>query len=144
MKRLICVAAVVAVGWWGGIAQSQERPQESVDSAMISAIRDDGLRHSQVMDTVSWLADVYGPRVTGSPGLKQAGDWAQKRMSEWGLSNVHKETWKFGKGWSLVRFNGHMIEPQIAPLIGYPKSWTVGTKGAVTGDVILVDIKSDS
>ena len=56
-------------------------------------------------------------------------------MGEWGLANIHKESWKFGKGWSLVRFSAHMVEPQISPLIGYPKSWTPGTKGTVTGDV---------
>ena len=96
------------------------------------------------MDIVSWLADVYGPRVTGSPGFRQAGDWVQNRMGEWGLANVHKESWKFGKGWSLVHFDAHMIEPQISPLIGYPKSWTPGTKGTVSGEVVRVDIRSDA
>jgi carboxypeptidase Q len=62
---------------------------------MISAIRDEGLSHSQVMDTVSWLADVYGPRLTGTPAMRQAADWAQKRMSEWGLANIHKENFRF-------------------------------------------------
>jgi carboxypeptidase Q len=125
-------------------AQSQERAQESVDQAMISAIREEGLAHSQVFDNVSWLADVYGPRVTGSPSFKQAGDWVQKRFAEWGLANIHKENWKFGKGWSLVHFDAHMIEPQVSPLIGYPKTWTPGTKGPVTGEVVRVDIASDA
>jgi carboxypeptidase Q len=115
-----------------------------VDQAMISAIRDEGLRHSQVMDTVGWLADVYGPRLTGTPSLTQAADWAEKKMGEWGLKNIHKERWPFGKGWSLVRFSAHMVEPQIQPLIGYPKSWTPGTKGTVTGEVVRVDINSDA
>jgi carboxypeptidase Q len=145
MRKLMCLMlGAVAAGWVADIARSQERPQEPVDSAMISAFRDEELRHSQVMDTISWLADVYGPRLTGSPALKQAADWAGKRMGEWGLTNIHKEPWKFGKGWSLVRFSAHMTEPQISPLIGYPKSWTVGTKGAVSGEVVLVDIKSES
>ncbi len=125
-------------------AQSQERAQEPVDQGMISAIREEGLTHSQVFDNVSWLADVYGPRVTGSPSFKQAGDWVQKKFAEWGLANIHQETWKFGKGWSLVHFDAHMIEPQISPLIGYPKSWTPGTKGPVTGEVVRVDIRSDA
>src|SRR5258708_37648535 len=85
---------------------------------MISAIRDEGLARSQAMEHVIWLADVYGPRVTGSPGLRQAGDWAVKKLGEWGLSNVHKESWSFGTGWSLVRFHAHMVEPQVQPLIG--------------------------
>jgi len=143
-KRMWATTIVIAAGWWASSARSQDRPQELVDSATISAIREEGLSHSQVMDTVSWLADVYGPRLTGTPALKQAGDWAQKRMGEWGLSNIHKEAWRFGKGWSLVRFSAHMVEPQISPLIGYPKSWTPGTKGAVTGEVMRVDISSDA
>ena len=134
---IIPVAAVFCM------AQPQQ-PQEMVDQAMISAIRDEGLSHSQVMDTVGWLADVYGPRLTGTPALKQAADWAQKKMGEWGLVNIHRENWKFGKGWSLVRFSAHMIEPQVSPLIGYPKSWTPGTKGTVTGDVVLAEINSDA
>src|SRR5207237_1257783 len=96
------------------------------------------------MEHVVWLADVYGPRVTGSPGLRQAGDWAVKKLGGWGLSNVHKEAWPFGKGWSLVRFNAHLIEPQVQPLIGYPKSWTPGTSGVVTADVVRADINSDA
>jgi carboxypeptidase Q len=144
MKKRIS-ALIVAIGACGLVTalQSQERPREQVDEAMISAIRDAELAHSQVLDHVIWLADVYGPRVTGSPGFKQAGDWAQKKFAEWGLANVHKENWQFGKGWSLVRFSAHMIEPQIQPLIGFPKSWTPGTKGTVAAEVIRVDIKSD-
>jgi hypothetical protein len=144
MSKLICAATIAAgAGWLAAVAQSQEHPPERVDAAMISAIREEGLSHSQVMDTVSWLADVYGPRLTGTPSFKQAADWAQKKMGEWGLINIHRESWKFGKGWSLVRFSAHMVEPQISPLIGYPKSWTPGTKGTVTGDVIRVDINSE-
>ena len=96
------------------------------------------------MDHAWWLSDVYGPRLTGSPAIKQAGDWAMKRLSEWGLANAHQETWKFGKGWSLQRFSAHMIEPQIQPLIGFPKAWTPGTSGAVTADVVQVSIHSEA
>ena len=145
MKALTsAVVIVIGMAWWASSARSQERVQETVDAATISAIREEGLSHPDVMNTVSWLADVYGPRLTGTPALKQAADWAQKRMGEWGLANIHKESWKFGKGWSLVRFSAHMIEPQISPLIGYPKSWTPGTKGTVTGEVVRVEISSDA
>jgi carboxypeptidase Q len=143
-KRTLGIMVVIGAGWLVITAQSQERAREAVDPAMISAIRDEGLAHSQVFDDVSWLADVYGPRVTGTPALKQAGDWVQKKFTEWGLANVHREYWKFGKGWSLVHFDAHMVEPQIQPLIGYPKSWTPGTKGTVTAEAVLVDIKSEA
>ncbi len=68
------------------IAQS-----EKIDYATLARIREEGLQRSQVMDHLSWLADVYGPRITGTPGMERAGEWAMKRMQEWGLSNVHLE-----------------------------------------------------
>ena len=138
------IVAVVTGAVVAAPGQAQQQAAEKLDAAMISAIRDEGLARSQAMEHVVWLADVYGPRVTGSPGLRQAGDWAVKKLGGWGLSNVHKEAWPFGKGWSLVRFNAHLIEPQVQPLIGYPKSWTPGTSGVVTADVVRADINSDA
>ena len=118
--------------------------QDKLDYAMFSKIRDEGLNRSQALDHVSWLADVYGPRLQGSPAMRQAADWVAKTVSGWGLVNVHQEKWPFGKGWSLVRFSANMIEPQVQPLIGVPRSWTPGTSGPVTADVVRVDIRSDA
>ena len=67
-----------------------------------------------------------------------------KKFREWGLSNVHQERWAFGKGWSLVRFTAHMVEPQIQPLTGFPQEWSSGTKGPVTADVVRVQIASEA
>ena len=50
----------------------------------------------------------------------------------WGLSNVHAERFAFGAGWSLERFHAHLVEPQVMPVIGYPKAWSSGTGGTVT------------
>ncbi|MBP6823721.1 MAG: peptidase M28, partial [Acidobacteria bacterium] len=108
---------------------AQSKQDDQPDYAMIGKIREEGLNRSQVMDHIIWLSDVYGPRLTGSPAIKQAGEWTMKKFSEWGLANAHQESWPFGKGWSLVRFSAHMTEPQVSPLIGYPKSWTPGTNG---------------
>ncbi len=117
---------------------------EKLDYLTIAKIRDEGLNRSQVMDHISWLSDVYGPRLTGSPAILQASDWVMKKFKEWGLVNAHRETWTFGKGWALVRFSAHMIEPQVQPLIGVPGSWTPGTKGTVTADVVRVQIDADT
>lgn len=116
---------------------------ERLDYATIARIKDEGLNRSQVMDHVSWLTDVYGPRLTGSPAIFQASDWALARMAEWGLVNGHREPWTFGQGWSLVRFSAHLVEPQVQPLIGYPKSWTPGTAGTVTAEVVRPEIASE-
>jgi hypothetical protein len=117
---------------------------EKLDLAAIGRIKDEGLNRSQVMDHIGWLSDVYGPRLTGGPAIMEASDWTIKKLTEWGLSNAHRESWPFGKGWSLVRFSAHLIEPQVQPLIGFPGSWSPGTNGTVTGDVVRVQIGSEA
>lgn len=118
--------------------------QDTLDYVLLARIQDEGLSRSQVMDHVGWLADVYGPRLTGSPGFQQAADWAVKRLGEWGLANAKTEKWKFGKGWSLARFQAQLVEPQRQPLIGSPKAWTPGTKGPITAEVMRVAIGSEA
>jgi hypothetical protein len=139
MKRTALLAIAIAAAVAFVDAQS-----EKIDYATIGRIRDEGLTRSQVMDHVSWLSDVYGPRLTGSPAIQQASEWAMKKFGEWGLTNIHQERWKLGKGWSLVRFNAHLIEPQIQPLIGFPVEWSPGTKGTVTADVMRVPIATEA
>ena len=112
------------------------------DHALVAAIREEGLQRSQVMELAGWLSDVYGPRVTGSPAIEAAGDWAMRQLRAWGVADVREERFAFGRGWSLERFHAHMVEPQVMPIIGYPKSWTGSTDGTVTADVVRVDIRS--
>lgn len=140
-RRMRWLAGATGVALALGVAVAA---QERLDFSTLGKIQDEAINRSQVMDHEWWLSDVYGPRLTGSPGIKQAGDWAAKRLAEWGLANVHQETWKFGKGWSLQRFSAHLVEPQIQPLIGYPKAWTPGTAGPVTADVVAVSIRSEA
>src|SRR5437868_7493783 len=132
---------ILSVATFAAIPRAQS---EKLDYAAIGQIRDEGLNRSQVMDTLFWLTDRYGPRLTGSPQILAASDWAMQKMSEWGLSNVHREDWDFGTGWSLVRFSAHLLEPEVQPLIGFPKAWSVGTDGPVTAEVTRVAIQSDA
>lgn len=117
---------------------------ERVDVPVLARIRDEGFRRSQVMDHLSWLADVYGPRLEGGESIEQAGKWALARLSGWGLANVHEERFSFGRGWALERFSAHMIAPQVQPMIGYPKAWSTGTNGPVTADVVRAAITGES
>ena len=129
---------ILAIGLLASPASSRA---QDVDRDMIAAIKDEGLHRSQVMETVGWLSDVYGPRVTGSPAIEDAKTWAMRRLRQWGVVDVHEERFAFGKGWSLERFHAHMIEPQVMPIIGYPKSWTGSTNGIVSADVVRVDVR---
>jgi len=97
--------------------------------------------NSKVMDTVFYLTDVYGPRLTGSPNFKSAGEWAVKKMNEWGLANAKMEAWgPFGRGWSCTHFSAEMKEPEFQPLIGFAQPWSPGTDGPVSGEAILAVI----
>src|SRR6478672_10862895 len=86
--------------------------EERINPEINSRIRDEGINRSQVMRTLHFLADVYGPRVTGSPSLKAAGEWAITEMASWGFSNGHLEPWDFGHpGWVNERLTAHITSP---------------------------------
>ena len=124
---------------------AQVAPVEKVDLEMIGKIRSEGLERSQVMQTLSYLTDVIGPRLTGSPNMKAANEWTKTKMTEWGLVNAHLESWgEFGRGWSFDRASIHVVEPVPFPVIGYPKAWTPGTNGAITSEVVFADIKTEA
>lgn len=117
--------------------------QEKTDLDEANRIRDMALNHSQVMETVGYLTDVTGPRLTGSPNLKRAEEYACNKLREWGLENAHLEAWgPFGSGWSLEGFTANVLSPRFSPLIAYPKAWSPGTNGIVRGEVVLLDAKT--
>src|SRR5215468_2147699 len=117
---------------------------EKVDLDAVYRIKDEGLQRSKVMDIESWLTDVYGPRLTNSPNIKEAADWAQKTMKVWGLANVHTESWTFGRGWQNRRVVANAVTPRAYPLIAYPKPWTPGTSGPVTAEAVVAVIDEDA
>ncbi len=119
-------------------------PQEKVDLAMVDKIREEGLQRSQVMDLISFMTDVHGPRLTNSPEMRRACEWARGKLSSWGLENARLEPWgPFGRGWSLEGFTANMVEPSFSPLIAWPKAWSPGTTGVVRGEPVYLDASKD-
>ncbi len=118
--------------------------EEPVDLDAIYKIKDEGLNRSEVMDIMSYLTDVHGPRLTGSPNLKNAAEYARQKLTEWELVNVDLEKWgPFGRGWTNDRFSAHMSTGGSSfPIIGYPKAWTPGTDGKVSGEAIVATIQT--
>ena len=115
--------------------------QPKVDLGIVSRIKTEAYDHSKVMDHLSWLSDVYGPRLTASPEFFQAADWAAARLREIGLSNVHLETWgPFGRAWTAEQWSVEMLEPRYAVLDATPLAWTASTNGAITGETILAPL----
>src|ERR1041385_6553413 len=112
-----------AVGTSAVPAPIYTAPKELVDK-----IKDEGMNHSQVMQTLSYLSDVIGPRLTASPGMKRGNEWTRDTLAKWGMQNAHLEPWgPFGRGWTLKRFSAMVDGPTAFPLIAYPKAWSPGT-----------------
>ena len=103
--------------------------QQQPEDPMIAKIKDEGMNRSQVMQTLSYLTDVIGPRLTASPGMKRSNEWTRDTLTKWGLQNAHLESWgPFGRGWSLKRFSAQVVSPMDIPLIAYPKAWSPSVK----------------
>ena len=111
----------------------------------IVRIKDEGMNRSQVMQTLSYLSDVIGPRLTASPGMKRANEWTRDQLTKFGLQNAHLEAWgPFGRGWTLKRFSAQVTEPTAIPLIAYPKAWSPGLASPLTADVVYFDAKTEA
>lgn len=97
-------------------------------------IRKEGMENSKIMRTMHYLSDIYGPRLTGSPNLKAAGEWAAKEMTSWGFSNAALEPWAWGNpGWVTDRASGFITAPVKDSLVFEVLAWTPGTDKPVTG-----------
>lgn len=119
--------------------------QDKVDTAVVSRIKEEGFKHSQVMSILAMLTDVHGPRLTNSPGYKRAAEYAKATLQSWGVQNVYFDTWgeTFGKGWELKKFSLQNLSPVYFPVIAYPKAWTPGIKGTIQADAVYLDIKKE-
>ena len=118
MKKMLLSALVV-------LLPTSVFAQESVDWDMVGRIRTEGFENSQVMETLWFLTDQYGPRLTNSPQERKASVWAKSRLTEFGLANAAREPWgEFGLGWSFERSVVEMTEPIYMPFIAFPKAWT--------------------
>lgn len=139
-----------------------QAPRETIDQ-----IKDEGSKNSQVMQTLNYLTNVIGARLTASPNMKHANEWTRDTMSKWGMENAHLEAWgPFGRGWELKRFSAQVSSPYAFPIIAYPKAWSPGisvvipqpaatsknkknkvqeavqTSSILTADVVYIDAKT--
>jgi hypothetical protein len=97
-------------------------------------------KDSQLMWWLHEVTDVYGPRLTGSPGLRTAQDFAVGQMQKWGFSNVHLEAWNFNHpGWQNWELQANVVSPFQQPLNVRAVAWTPGTNGPVQGHVLVVE-----
>ena len=117
--------------------------QEKVDVGMVNRIWEEGINRSKIMETLSYLTDVIGPRIPGTPAMKKACEWTKSKFSEWGMANAAVEPCgEFGLGWANEYISIHMLEPTYSPLLAYAKPWTLGTQGKIKGQPLLAVIRT--
>ena len=132
--RYTTLAFAVALS---SLAISAPSAQEKIDRDINWKIRREATDNSQILRTLHFLTDVYGPRLTGSPNLKAAQDWVVKETTAWGLKNAHLEPWSFGHpGWVNEKLSVHVISPVKDSLVTEALAWTPGTIGPVTAQAV--------
>lgn len=125
-----------------GLLASSLFGQEKFDRQIISRIKEEGFQYSKVMETLSWLSDVYGPRFTGTPAYREAAEWARQEMKKWGLQNITLEPIDMKvRGWAAKSFSVEMIEPGFSPINAWPAAYTQSTDGIISGVPLFIKLK---
>lgn len=140
MKIFFLCVAVLAGAPTAVFSQSDNR----ADTVVLSKIRKEGMENSQVMEILTMLTAVNGPRLTNSPGYLKAAEYARQTLESWQVENVHFDHWDqvFGRGWELKKFSLSHVEPTFWPVIAYPRAWSPGVRGSVRGEAVYLDVHS--
>jgi carboxypeptidase Q len=118
---------------------SAQPERETIDLTMYGRIREEGFKHSHVMQLAGALFDGIGPRLTGSPNMAKASAWARDTMKAMGLANAHLEDWgEFGMGWQHIDTWARMISPDPSPIWMQALPWSPPTNGPVKGEVVFM------
>ena len=140
MRRLFVVAALI-------LAAPALRAQ--VDTAAVSFLMVETSERGAVMDHARRVTDVNGPRLTGSPALDRAAEFAVEQFRTWGL-NAELESWgPFGRGWSVERseitahIEGSDVVEHDLPLIAIAKAWSPAVDVS-NAEVVLLEANSDA
>src|ERR1043166_3706344 len=132
--------AIVAIAARQGFAAPAEdtNPLAAADAQILAEVRD----HSEAMQNLEYISDSIGPRLTGSPQLKQANEWTAEIMKKYGLVNVHLEPWTIAHSWTRGTASARVVAPTEHPLTIASAGWAPGTKGTVRGPVVFFDGKT--
>lgn len=141
MRKNTRLSVILALALpFAGLAQS-----ENVDPAVMQKIRKEGLENSKVMEIAFNLTDKSGNRLTASPGFNRAANYAKETLAGWGLSNAAVLPWgEFGKGWELEKSYVALTAPYYKSLSAYPKTWTAGTNGQKSAEVLVISAKDSA
>ncbi len=126
----------------GAVASSDYRI--AVDPQQIERMIREGTGSSHVTDDLRYLLDVIGPRLAGSAGMQRANEWTARKFREYGADSAWLESFPFGIGWERGPMTLRLLLPQQRQLIGVSWAWSPGTNGALAGDVVLIDDRTEA
>ncbi|MEJ1240518.1 M20/M25/M40 family metallo-hydrolase [Chryseolinea sp. T2] len=141
---LAVCAVIVAVGTsWAQRPMEEPAPKAPVDP-IVAAIIKEATENSQLQTLGHELMDGIGPRLVGSPKMKEANDWAVQKYTSWNIP-ARNEKWGEWRGWERGTTHIDMLSPWVKSLAGTQLAWSPSTKGkAVTGDVVVLPDLADS
>ncbi len=125
-------------------AQPQWVMQEQQLDPLVEQIVKEANNNSQLKQLAHELLDVVGPRLVGTPQMKNAHDWAIAKYAEWGIEARDEE---FGEwqGWDRGISHIDMVYPRVKTLAGMQLAWSPTTGGkAIEGEVITLPDAQDS
>ena len=118
-------------------------PNDEVDRQVLARIKAEGFQNSQAMDTLSYMVDVFGPRLTASPNIRASQKWTIDKLSSWGLKNARLDPWgRFGQGWSIETYSVEMTAPGYDRINAMPLAWSPSTGGVIKGEPVIVSVRS--
>jgi len=136
-KKAILLAGMITLQL-SYVQVNAQRENPVVNNIMIEA------KNTQLQQLGYELLDVIGPRLTGSPKLKQANDWAVAKYTSWGIP-ARNEQWGEWRGWDRGISHIDLVWPRVKSLEGMQLAWSPGTGGkTITGEVIVLPDLADS
>ncbi len=111
---------------------------------VVESIVKEANENSQLERLAHELLDVIGPRLVGTPEMKNAHDWAVSQYGKWGIS-AENEQWGTWRGWQRGITHIDLVSPRRSSLTGTMLAWSPSTgKKGVTGEVIVLPDLADS
>jgi carboxypeptidase Q len=143
MKRTLPFALAAACALAAHPARAQQAPPAPAwasSDPVLQRIWDEGMNRSRAEPLAQALLDSVGPRLTGSPNIQAAYDWAVRQYAGWGIT-ARTEQWGTWRGWQRGYTHVDLVSPRVRTLEATMLAWSPGTNGPVTAGVaILADL----
>ncbi len=132
MRRALGVMAGVALLATPAVAQDFP-----TDDATIRRIWTEGMDDSRAYAIGQALLDSLGPRLTGTPAVDRANDWAVSMLEGWGV-DARTEPYGMWKGWERGVTHVDLVAPRIRTLDATLMAWSPGSNGSIEGGVAII------